>query len=355
MPEAFAAGPIRDLAVSILREFNIDPDPAMRDRATNRQAAAMIRDHLQSRCAYTREMVAPQPGQDPIEMFLFDTRRGHCEYFASAMVALCQSVGLPARLVVGYVAADFNEVTGKYLVRQSNAHAWAEVHIGNGAWQTFDPSPTDDVTAIHRPKRGWLASLRHWYESIEFGWNRSIIGFDDRSQKESIIGRRIDFAAIERFFSDVSGRWFVAARSLSRGNGPTLPWWVLPAAIACASIAVISSRRRRRSGPRRARAARAARPRALRIPEAEFYTRALADLARGSAAKPDNLPPLEHARRLSDEHIPVADAFRSIASLFYKIRFAGRPLTAEEQARAAELAGNLRAWARDRHRSRRAR
>jgi hypothetical protein len=134
-----------------------------------------------------------------------------------------------------------------------------------------------------------------------------------------------------------------------------LPWWVLPAAIACASIAVISSRRRRRSGPRRARAARAARPRALRIPEAEFYTRALADLARGSAAKPDNLPPLEHARRLSDEHIPVADAFRSIASLFYKIRFAGRPLTAEEQARAAELAGNLRAWARDRHRSRRAR
>lgn len=352
MPSAFATGPIRDLAVSILRENNIDPDPAMRDRAINRQAAAVLRDHLQERCAYSREMIAPAAGQDPIEMFLFDTKRGHCEYFASAMVALSQSVGLPARLVVGYVAADFNNVTGKYLVRQSNAHAWAEVHIGNGAWQTFDPSPSEDVTAIHRPRGGWLASLRHWYESIEFGWNRSIIGFDDRTQKESAVGKRIDFAAIERFFSDISGRLFVAARTLNRGEGPTIPWWVFPAAIGCAAIAVISSRRRWRAGTRRARAAKVARAAGTRIPEAEFYSRALADLARASIAKPESLPPLAHARQLTNGGVPVADAFRNIAGLFYKLRFAGRPLTPEEQARAAALADDLRAWARDRRRRR---
>src|SRR5690606_5338934 len=131
----FTTGPVRELAERILLERDIDPARAKLDAEP---AVVAFRQYLQQNYRYTLEMVAPKPGQDPIEMFLFDTGeggrggRGHCEYFSSAFAALCLSVNIPARVVTGYAASEVDPVTGVYTIRQSHAHAWVDVELSSG-------------------------------------------------------------------------------------------------------------------------------------------------------------------------------------------------------------------------------
>src|SRR5262249_22049145 len=107
--------------------------------------ARNIQHHLQTEFEYTLDLTDARklgPDEDPIAAFLTDFKKGHCEYFAGAMTLMCQSLDIPARLVVGFKcdAMDYNNVLGGYyLVRQSNAHAWCEVYVG-GKWETFDPT-----------------------------------------------------------------------------------------------------------------------------------------------------------------------------------------------------------------------
>ena len=77
---------------------------------------------------------------DPVEDFLFNTKSGHCEYYASACALMLQSVQVPARLVNGYYGSDVNSMTGKNEVRQLHAHSWVEAFL-DGRWQTLDPTP----------------------------------------------------------------------------------------------------------------------------------------------------------------------------------------------------------------------
>jgi hypothetical protein len=76
----------------------------------------------------------------PLEQFLFDTRAGHCEYFATATVFLLRSAGIPARYVVGYRVAEFSRLERRYLVRFRHAHAWAQAFI-DGRWRIVDTTP----------------------------------------------------------------------------------------------------------------------------------------------------------------------------------------------------------------------
>ena len=82
--------------------------------------------------------------KDPIVQFLTDFKRGHCEYFAGAMTLMCQSVGMKARMVVGFKCDEFNTMGGYYVVRQSHAHAWVEALTANG-WQRFDPTSSSEA------------------------------------------------------------------------------------------------------------------------------------------------------------------------------------------------------------------
>ena len=75
-----------------------------------------------------------------VDDFLLKDRRGHCEYFAAGMVALMTAVDVPARIVGGFYGGKLNPLTGYFIVRREDAHAWVEVFDG-GAWQTFDPTP----------------------------------------------------------------------------------------------------------------------------------------------------------------------------------------------------------------------
>ncbi|MCL2296677.1 MAG: DUF3488 and transglutaminase-like domain-containing protein [Proteobacteria bacterium] len=138
--------------------------------------------------------------KDPIDGFLFDTRAGFCEHYAAAFVVLMRAAGVPARVVTGYQGGEINPQGGYMIVRQSDAHAWAEVLIDD-EWHRVDPTaavapdrieyglgralPNDArVPAFARLNAGWLKVLALNWDALKHVWARHVIGFDHRRQRE---------------------------------------------------------------------------------------------------------------------------------------------------------------------------
>ena len=255
-------------------------------------------------------------------MFLFDTKRGHCEYFASAMVAMCQSVGIPARIVAGYVATEFNAMTGQYTVRESNAHAWAEVRIAPGRWLTMDPSPPGDIERIHAPSRGVLARLKSWYDLIEFNWNEAVVTFD--SSRQTRLFRPYDEQsgslqqAMERARTAVrrAGR----TRGLISGDDAVslagrLAWW---GAVAFVLGGIVYLARKRLGGAARGRSGNAAVDEEMRalLVAARLYPRALRRIERAGLGKPRGQSGAP-ARRGSSSEVPeIGEPLGVLAGLY---------------------------------------
>jgi transglutaminase-like putative cysteine protease len=85
-------------------------------------------------------------GGDAVEQFLFDMREGYCTYYASAMAVMARSLGIPARVAVGYATGEYDQASGAYVVREADAHAWPELYI-NGRWVPFEPTPIRPLPA----------------------------------------------------------------------------------------------------------------------------------------------------------------------------------------------------------------
>lgn len=104
--------------------------------------------------SYLRELpyayeVQPLPGDgDAVDQFLFDMRQGYCTYYASAMAVMARSLGIPARMAVGYATGEYDPARGLYIVREADAHAWPELYI-DGRWLPFEPTPARPL-----PNRG---------------------------------------------------------------------------------------------------------------------------------------------------------------------------------------------------------
>lgn len=119
---------------------------------------------------------------DPVEDFVFNTKSGHCEYYASACVLMLQSVNVPARLVNGYYGSEVNLVTGKNEIRQCHAHTWVEVFL-DYRWQTLDPTPA--APRREMVSRGNTASLVNSLQTvISTLWHDGIHNMSAERQKE---------------------------------------------------------------------------------------------------------------------------------------------------------------------------
>ena len=136
--------------------------------------AARIESYLSTRFQYV-----PNPAQIGRKMsvddFLLREHRGHCEYFAAGMVALLTALDVPARIIGGFYGGNLNPLTGYFIVRREDAHAWVEVYDGN-AWRTFDPTP-----ASLRPGNAQNGLLRAYAtalnDSVNYFWDRYILTF----------------------------------------------------------------------------------------------------------------------------------------------------------------------------------
>jgi transglutaminase-like putative cysteine protease len=135
--------------------------------------AEAIRGFLLKNYEYSLFTREPPEGVTPLEDFLFYTKRGYCEHFATAMVLMLRSIGIPARLVTGFLTGEKNEMGDYYLIRQSDAHSWVEAFI-DGRWLIFDPTPP--VFVPH--KRGLLLFV----DVIKMKWSRYVVGFSSYDQ-----------------------------------------------------------------------------------------------------------------------------------------------------------------------------
>ncbi len=176
----------KSLASQLLEDAGIDPDPQTRPPEQIERASNTIRDYFNDGFIYTLEAEPVPSGLDPTEWFLFDRRAGHCEYYASAMATLGRSVGINMRVITGYVATEFNEATGHYVVRQSSAHAWVEAEVGPGVWYRFDPTPPSDFQRLHEPSQTLLAQIRRLIDAAEYAWIRAVVDFDSGRQERMV-------------------------------------------------------------------------------------------------------------------------------------------------------------------------
>jgi hypothetical protein len=106
--------------------------------------AVAIQSYLR-RITYDQFINAPPPGADVVDWFLFENRRGYCDYYASAMAVLCRVNGIPARLAQGYSPGEYEPSSRTYRVRQLDAHAWPEVYFPGYGWIPFEPTSSEPV------------------------------------------------------------------------------------------------------------------------------------------------------------------------------------------------------------------
>jgi len=101
--------------------------------------SVVLESYLRRNFGYTLNL-AGKPGADPLPQFLFVTKAGHCEYFASAMAVMLRTLGIPSREVNGFLPGEFNDVAGDYIVRGSDAHSWVEAYFPGSGWINVRPN-----------------------------------------------------------------------------------------------------------------------------------------------------------------------------------------------------------------------
>jgi transglutaminase-like putative cysteine protease len=181
----------RELAEAWRREFS----------DAEKISAAALRLFRAENFFYTLQ--PPLLGENAVDEFLFETRRGFCEHYASAYVALMRAAGIPARVVIGYQGGELNPVDGILTVRQSDAHAWAEIWLEGRGWRRVDPTAAvapsrieqgidaalpenESLPALLRFDSGWLVRLRFRWEAVNNAWDQWVLGYNAERQYETL-------------------------------------------------------------------------------------------------------------------------------------------------------------------------
>jgi transglutaminase-like putative cysteine protease len=147
---------------------------------TGFECARTIEAYLQMNYTYQIDVQSEDPKRY-LEEFLFTRRSGNCDYFATAMVYMLRSLGIPARIVTGYYTNEWNDFGHYFVVRQENAHSWVEVWFDSFGWMTFDPTPAAGLARRVAPMP-LLRQIFWFLDSLKFQWYRYVIDYDIRDQ-----------------------------------------------------------------------------------------------------------------------------------------------------------------------------
>jgi len=261
-------------------------------------------------------------GPDPVDAFLFDSRRGFCEHYAGSFVLLARAAGIPARVVTGYQGGELNPTGGYLIVRQSDAHAWAEVLIG-GQWRRVDPTaavapsrierglgaalPSGEfVPLFARLDQSLLRDLQLAWDAFNYDWRRHVLGFNYAKQRSLWRDWNLDrfpAAVLAALVAAIAGLW--GAVTLG-----ALAWW------------------RRRSGDR------------ARV----LWDALCRRLAHAGLPRQAPEGPFAYGARASARWPEFAVAFQVIADSYAQLRYGPAPATpGAERNRTAALARLARA------------
>ena len=248
---------------------------------------------------YTLE--PPLLGANSVDEFLFESRQGFCEHYASSFVVLMRAAGIPARVVTGYQGAEFNDLGAYYIVRQSDAHAWAEIWLQGRGWVRIDPtaaiapsriqnglnfalSDNAALSFMARTQFPLLLRLRFNLDALTYQWNQWVLGYNAERQ----------FAVLTRLgMEDVS--WQTMAIYLLIGIATLL-----------AMLALIMLRRLYTS---------------KKDPVQAQYLRFCRKLARAGIVRAEHEGPRDFAVRALSRYPHLSDAITDITARYLALRY----------------------------------
>ncbi len=302
-------------------------DPRIRDLArrvtapagSNYARARAIESYLKTNFTYTLQLPgANEP--DPLASFLFQRKRGHCEYFASSMAIMLRTQGIPARVVNGFRGGEYNDLTGSYIVRERDAHSWVEAYFPEFGWVTFDPTPSGPQAV----SGGALSRLELYLDAAGELWREWVVNYDFSHQMRLSNQISVTTGSVQSSFRIWWGRkyrklldrmvgWQQRMQSMS-------PWEM---AVACGLLALLLAlpfapqawsslqRARIRRDPQRAPGSAAS----------FWYLRMLRRLARRGIRKSAAQTPAEFTSSISDPRIRGDVAL--FTEHYERARFAG--------------------------------
>jgi transglutaminase-like putative cysteine protease len=269
---------------------------------------------------YGYDLKSPSQGtRQPVDHFLFESKRGHCEFFSTAMAMMLRAVGIPSRNVTGFVGGTWNRWGHYYAVREGDAHSWVEAYIDHPTrpgWQTFDPTPPSGAQPLE-PRDGAYYLMRDFVEALSQRWNTYVVGYDLRKQV--------------RLFDELSRRYEKLRTKTGVDKGPLARLTRGPV-VACALLAIVAvgyvawKRRKRRTEGREETAAK--REQDVRVETAAALYRALETALHGQGVtRALSTPPLRHAEELCSRHHPLAEEVLTLTNVYLEARFGGAALS----------------------------
>jgi len=248
-------------------------------------------------------LAPPTLGDDPVEEFLFTTRSGFCEHYASSFTFLMRAAGIPARVVTGYLGGEVNPVDGYLVVRQSEAHAWTEVWLAGEGWVRVDPTaavsplrvegglsaavPASERNALAAGRLDWLKQMRFAWDAVANSWNQWVLGYNPERQ----------------------------VRFLSRMGLQEVTWQNMVIALMAASGAIVLAL----AGLLLMRLAKR-----RREPVQRLYEKYCARMARRGAPRRGSEGPVDFAARVSLQFPDLRESAQRVGALYVALRYGGK-------------------------------
>ncbi|HEY0010014.1 MAG TPA: DUF3488 and transglutaminase-like domain-containing protein, partial [Tepidisphaeraceae bacterium] len=306
--------------------------------ALDERIARNFERYLQNNFTYTLDLTDARrvADEDPLTQFLYDFKRGHCEYFAGAMALMCQSLGMEARVIVGFKSNEFNAVGGYYIIKQSTAHAWVEVRMPEG-WQMFDPTAAGGPTSVAQGQGAWR-QFKHFMNYLEYAWGSNVVNYDTETRTSLIqnVDSGLTNAGINTFtwmqdlseWFDLQNFYFVSSKLLSGLVG------LMVLGVVVALLYFLLERIRLRRLARRIGLDQLASVDRRRLAkQLSFYDELLRTLDRRAVPRPVHLTPLEFSRSVGFLPGELYATIGRLTQIFYRVRYGGYELDPGQQRR----------------------
>lgn len=302
------------------------------------EIARAFETYLQRNFRYATENLNFRGG-DPTELFLLQYKRGHCEYFASAMALLLRYAGVPSRVVNGYYTDRWNNMGEYFQVEKADAHSWVEANIKELGWVAFDPSPPANI--IREPStKGLHYKLRIFTDAVKMKWRLYVIDYDIDDQVNLIGGLSRSAPTVFGPFGNLISRGTSSlggertARELAGRTILGIALIITAVVIGGSSIAISRWTVKRRARLRTTKAA-------LQRRRIFLYERIVKILEKRILVRKASQTPLEFARRVALLR-PELSGFATLTRQYYQFRYDDRQMTVDELSQFEEFYKYLR-------------
>ncbi len=307
------------------------------DALDPRAQAERLQQYLRSSGDYVYTLDQPNTeGKDPLDVFLFEVKAGHCEYFSTAMAIMMRTLGVPARNVTGFLGADYNPYGDYYAVRNGNAHSWVEVFV-DGDWITFDPTPAS--RQVFSSPLGFATKLRQMLDAMRVRWAEYVVEYNIRDQARALQGL---VSWYRSFGKRGKGKDADAGASGEPALGdipfkPDWRWFIGTMGVFGAGVLFRRWRQKQRRQSRAGRSLDPDRDRAVRL-----YLSLETSLRKIGRPRPSDVTPREHAEELGRKGFVGAGNVREVTDAYLATRFGGDPLPPAEYMRLRQLSRSIR-------------